>query len=244
MRLQLKPCAQELFDLLFQIPPRYEEARSFLQQAQMTSDDVTRVAITYADQCFLDFGDQVYDDEEQTPLGQMEVLPEIVPELHSAYLYDVIALLLEYGLNANAVFDENGQKWNLMESLLFIDHGYIAADTMLLLMEHGADPNILVGGETVFEMADFAVWFDAAEQEIRWRYDAWVHIWFVLLAYGGGTEEIRKTIEVFREYGKDEIFDLKKLRNHRNYGFCLSRENCEPIIHIFDKNTLWLVAKG
>lgn len=204
MRLQLKPCEQELFDLLFQIPPRYEEARSFLQRAQMTSDDVTRVAITYAERCFLDFGDQMYDDE-QTPLGRLEVLAEIVPELHSAYLYDVIALLL---------------------------------------MEHGADPNILVGGETVFEMADFAVWLDAAEQEIRWRYDAWVHIWFVLLAYGGGAEEIRKTIEVFREYGKDEIFDLKKLRNQRNYGFRLSRENREPIIHIFDKNTLWLVAKG
>ena len=84
-----------------------------------------------------------------------------------------------------------------MESLLFIGHEYIAANAMRLLME----------------------------QEIRWRYDVWTHIWFVLLAYGDGGQEIAQRIQVLKEYGSDELFDLKKLRDHRAYGFCVSREN-------------------
>ncbi len=244
MRLQLKAYAQELFDLLFQIPPRFEEARCLIQQTKMTSEDVTRVAIAYADKCFLDYGERVFDDKSRAPMGRMDVPAEKVPELHSAYLCDVISFLLAYGLNANAVLTDDARKWNLMDSLLFIDHEYVAADTMRLLMEHGADPNLLVEGETIFEQVDFGVWFDAAEQEIRWRYDAWVHIWFVLLAYGGGGQEVAQQIQLFKEYGSDQPFDLKKLRDHRSYFYGLSVEGREPMLRIFDKNTLWEVAVG
>ena len=208
---------------------------------KLTVEDVTRVGIQYAENCFLDYGDSLPEDAwEKTSRVNCEKNYTV----QSAYLYEVIDFLLEYGLEPNAVYSSEHGTDNLMEAILFIDHEYIAADTMRLLMEHGADPNLQINEKTIFERMDFAVWFDAIEQEIRWKYDQWVHIWFVLLAYGGGMVEVRKTIEVFRECGKNELFDLKKLRDHRNYGFCLSRENGEPTIHIFHKDTLWQVAKG
>ena len=232
---------KELFRLLFQLPPRFEEAGWFIEAEKLTTEDVTRVGIQYADKCFSDYG-------ESLPTDVWEKTSRVVCEkkytIQSAYLYEVTEFLLRYGMDPNAVYGGEHGRGNIMEEIIFVDHEYIAADTMKLLMEHGADPNLLLEGESIFDKVDFAVWFDAIEQEIRWRYDQWVHIWFVLLAYGGGTEEIRQTIQVFKEYGEDELFDLKKLRDHRAYGFCLSWENGDPILHIFHKDTLWQVAKG
>lgn len=241
MNILKTPNQEELYRLLFQLPPQFEEASCFIHGEKLTAEDVTRVGIQYVKNCFWDYGDSLTDDAwENTFCGNCEKKYTI----QSAYLYEITEFLLRYGLEPNAVYDSEYGRYNIMEGILFIDHEYIAADTMRLLMEHGADPNLPIDGETVFERVDFAVWFDAIEQEIRWRYDQWVHIWFVLLAYGGGTEEVRNTIEVFREYGKDELFDLKKLRDHRNYGFCLTWENGDPTIHVFHKDTLWQVAKG
>ena len=82
------------------------------------------------------------------------------------------------------------------------------------------------------------------EQEIRWRYDSWVHVWLVLLAYGGAPRGRKSLLEVFREYDSAELFDVRKLKNHRDYYYGLSKENYEPVIHIYDKKTLWEVAKA
>ena len=241
MNILKTPNQEELYRLLFQLPPQFEEASCFIHREKLTSEDVTRVGIQYAENCFLDYGESLSkDDWENTSRVNCEKKYAV----QSAYLYEITEFLLRYGLEPNAVYDSEYGSYNIMEGILFIDHEYIAADTMRLLMEHGADPNLPINGEAVFELVDFAVWFDAIEQEIRWRYDQWVHIWFVLLAYGGGTEQIREKIQVFKEYETGELFDLKKLRDHRNYGFCLSWENGDLVIHIFDKDTLWQVAKG
>ena len=103
-----------------------------------------------------------------------------------------------------------------------------------------------IGIETVFECIDEDIWFGAIEQEIRWRYDAWVHVWMVLLAYGGEIPGKGPMVETFREYGNymtDEKFDLKKLRDHREYYFGLTKDNYEYVLHIFDKRTFGEVAR-
>lgn len=128
----------------------------------------------------------------------------------------------------------------------YIDHEYVSADTLRLLLENGGDPNLRIDMESAFEEADFEVWFGAVEQEVRWRYDAWVHTWMVLLAYGGEIPGKGPMVETFREYGNhttDETFDLKKLRNHRQYFYGLTKGNPDPVLHIFDRNTLWEVAR-
>jgi hypothetical protein len=121
-----------------------------------------------------------------------------------------------------------------------VDNAYVAADTMALLLEHGGNPNLNMDGQSVFGIVDFEIWFGSVEQSLRWRYDAWVHIWMVLLTYGCNNSGI----QVFREYNSDAMFDLKKLRDHRNYYFGLSYEDQERVIHIYDKNTFWEVARG
>ena len=62
----------------------------------------------------------------------------------------------------------------------------------------------------------------------------------VLLAYGCDNSGI----QVFWEYNSDTLFDLKKLRDHRNYYYGPSYENGDHVIHIYDKKIFWDVAKG
>ena len=98
--------------------------------------------------------------------------------------------------------------------------------------------------EDLFRHIDFDVWFDTVEQYMRWRFDAMVHIWMVLLAYGGKLEDKAPAVQVFNEYDSDELFDLRKLKNHRNYYVGLSTLNNQRTIHIFDKKTFWEVARA
>jgi len=175
-------------------------------------------------------------------LSKAQLPDGIIPGLHSSYVYDVIKLLLPYGLDPNAIVENDGRRYNLMDMLRFVDNEYVAADTMALLLEHGGDPDLEVDGEQIFQSVDFDIWFGAVEQEIRWRYDSWVHLWMVLLAYSKKAKE--RPIQVYREYGSREMFDLKKLKNHRNYYYGIAFENGDPWISIYDKETYWLVAKA
>ena len=103
---------------------------------------------------------------------------------HSFYLYEVIDLLLKHGLDPNYTVDHD---FCLMEFVIGIVNGYIAADTLNLLLESGGNPNIISSGENMFDQICFDVDFDAVEQRDRRRYDSLVHCWMVLLAYGGKT---------------------------------------------------------
>lgn len=237
MDLPMNEKSQRLLDTLMAIPPDFSAAEKLLQQECFSSDEVTKVAMRYADECFLDIADKFRTDPDDR-ISFTGFMPPagVIPGLHSTYVYDVAKLLLDYGLDPNAIIDED----NIMEMLLYVDNEYVAADTIALLLEHGGNPNLIVDGESIFQQIDFGIWFDAVELYIRWRYDAWVHIWMVLLAYG--CED--SGINVFREYNSDTLFDLKKLRGHRNYYYGLSYENGDRVIHIYDKKTFWEVARG
>lgn len=243
MELKLTGKAQRLLELLMEIPPKFEDARSYLEVNQLSPDEVTRVANIYADKCFLDFDDYLFETYPDCDLSEMEIPTGTVPELHSAYIYDVVKLLLQFGLNPNAVYATQHGNYNIMNLILYIDHGYLAADTMVLLLESGGDPNLVVELETIYECVLDDVRFGAIEQEIRWRYDSWIHLWMVLLAFGGKVRGRSAAIKIFREYDSKNLFDIKKLKNHRDYCFGLSIENYECVIHLYNKNTFWEVAR-
>lgn len=234
--------------MLVTVPPQFEAARAYLEANSLTHDEVTRVAIVYADQCFGDYDAYLYHAwPENCTLKDLPLPNGIIPGIPSAYIYDVVALLLPYGLDPNAVYETDGHICNIMQSILFIDNEYVAADTLRLLLDNGGKPNLWVGTETIFERIDEDIWFGSVEQEIRWRYDSWVHAWLVLLAYGGEIPGKGPMVQTFREYENyrtEELFDLKKLRDHRNYRFGLTLDNNERILHIFDKRTFWEVARA
>lgn len=119
-----------------------------------------------------------------------------------------------------------------------MDNGYLAADALVLLFEHGGNPNLVCDKRSIFENVDFDVFFDAGEQQDRPRYSSLVHCWMVCLAFGGTLGSGKAPVEVFHG------FDLKELKNHRNFYFGITKGETWPDIHIFDKRDLWEVARA
>ena len=241
MELELTERSQGLLELLMTIPPQFDMAKGYLEANQLTADEVTRVATMFADKCSRDYDEYLYDN---FPLRDLPLPQGVVQGTRSAHLCETVKLLLQYGLNPNAIYVVDANVYNIMSVISFIDNEYVASDTMVLLLEAGGDPNLVVDFSTIYESVSDDVWFGAIEQEIRWRYDSWVHVWLVLLAYGGAPRGRKSLLEVFREYDSAELFDVRKLKNHRDYYYGLSKENYEPVIHIYDKKTLWEVAKA
>ena len=199
MSIVLSEREQALFDLLFAIPPEMVSAELYLQKNELTESEVTRVAIRYADECFCDAGDFAWENN----LPHTE---KIVPGLHSTHLYDVVNLLLRYGLDPNGVHDED----NVMDLLKYVDNELLAADTLALLLENGGKTNLGIPytcGE-LFNEVNFDVFFDAVEQTDRVRYMSLVHYWLVLIGYGARCGEGK--MQVFREYDSSDAFDLAK----------------------------------
>lgn len=137
-----------------------------------------------------------------------------------------------------------------MDSLIYNDYKYVAADTLNLLLANVGDVNLEFGGQRIFDMVDLAVVFDAVEQRDRKKYDALVHFWFVMLGYGVKNDDGTNPITLFREYDNtifvNDVFDISNLKNHRNYTFGLTfapDTDAKWSLHIFDKKTMWEVAR-
>ena len=234
---ELSPEAEHIFDLMLRIPPDLRRVYTVLQVGGFSVDEINRLAIDFAYTCW---------GNEPTPARSVGDFywdePQLRPELHSAYLYRVVELLLDHGLEPNAA--AGGEP--LLGWLPYIENEYVGADTLALLFEHGADPDLKDGdGESLFLDLDFDISFAAQNQRDRRAFDAWVHSWLVYIGYGAKLEDGSLPVEVF-EPGDDTDFDISCLRQHRNYTFGLShihsRGECW-ILHIFDKRTMWEVAR-
>lgn len=240
--------ANELFERLMQIPPDLASIEESLKAGEYSAEEISMVAAEYSGYCMIEV--EFDDDGNYVDKEIAKLLPGEVLENHvSRYLYDVVSLLIPYGLDPNAVYGGKFDETNIMAEMQFVGNGYIPADTLALLLENGGDPNLRVDGIRIFDDIDFAVCFDAIGQDIRTSYDALVHCWFVMLGYGAtATDRDGNPIplEVFPEYFTGKPFDVSKLKNHRNYTFGLTHvpnRGEEWCLHIFDKRTLWEVAR-
>ena len=103
---------------------------------------------------------------------------------------------------------------------------------------------MLIDGEALTEHVGFDVWFGSIEQETRWLYDIWVHIWMVLIGWDGkcGDDQLRPC-QWYDENERYVLFDIARLKNHRDFYFGLSIEDGERTLHIYDKKTFWKVAQ-
>lgn len=233
MEIELNEQEHRLLEHLMVIPPNLDGAEKLLSEACLSADAVTRIGLRYLEGCFSDTCEGEGYPPDLFRNG-------IIPGRHSTHLYEVTELLLRFGLNPNAICDN---EMCMLSELRFVDNEYVGADTMALLLEHGADPNLVIGGPTIFEDIDFDVCFDTVNQSIRHRFDALTHCWMTLLGYGGMYRKPDVPYWLYREFESDETFDLKKLRDHRNYYVGLSIENGERMIHIYDRRTFWEVAR-
>ena len=231
-----------ILNALLQIPPDYKSAEQHLKTELLTTQEVSELAWSYLQEC-------LYEDDEDPylqdyPVGEGTVFwkePRINRDWHSAYLTGVFSLLLDYGLDLNSPISENNC---ILSELPYIVNGYVAADTIKLWFENGGSLYPASIEEPIYDDIAFKVWFDAIEMDNRRRYDSLMHCWFVLLAYGGRPYTGVDPVDVYPNSSSDGYtnFDLRMLKNHRNYYFGITHGK-ERTIHIFDKRTFWEVAR-
>lgn len=231
-----------LLQALLQVPPNLTFVKEQLSTGQFSPQQVTELGYRYAEECWnedLDSDDREFYSEEFDYYWRE---PDAIPGRHSFFLYEVFDLLLKFGLDPNHTVAGD---YGIMDYVFNIVNGYVAADTLQLLFDHGGNPHLICDRENMFDQVCFDVDFDAVEQRDRRRYDSLVHCWMVLLAYGGATKDEGGAIEVFTEYSdniKKVKFDLKKLKDHRNYYVGITHGKYLTV-NIFDKRTYWEVAR-
>ena len=126
---------------------------------------------------------------------------------------------------------------------VFVRHLYIHKKTWqrwitILLFEHGGNPNLIYNGPSIFSEIDFDVLFDAGEQQDRQRYSSLVRCWMVYLAYGATDPDGSLPVTVFHD------FDIRKLKDHRQFYFGITKGDPWPDIHIFSKKDMWEAVRA
>lgn len=239
--LKLTEKCKLLYDLIMKIPTDLDEIRTELENGGYSLDELAAVSHEFADTCFLESIDCFCDDNDEH--YEFYNSPAVVIQnKHSTFFFEVIKLFLEHGMDPNTVVEND----SILDVVRYIRNEYIAADTLALLFEHGADVNLQVNGSRVFHDIDFDILFDAFNQNDRRYYDSLVHCWFVWLGYGARLDNGESGLELFKEFNTGKEFDLAKLKNHRDYTFGLSHVACHNenwSLHIFEKQTLWEVAR-
>lgn len=232
--------SEELLSQLLIIPPDLSAIESLLKIRKYNPDVISRAGYDLVDLCF-DDGYSYYEEfiEHQYEEAVLDTSKS------SAYLPQIIDLLLKYGLDPNADCDDD----NIMCAVKYVVNAYAAADTLALLLEHGGKTDLVVGSFDLAGDLDFDIVYDTINSGERRAFDSLVHCWFVLLAYSNNMIHGKEAVTVFSkqryafELGDFKISDLKQ---HRNYYFGLSNvsgrgENWS--LHIFDKRTRWEVAR-
>lgn len=227
MNLELNEKEKKLKAFLMEIPPDLNSAEVLLKQEPYSVESISKVGTDFAWECVESSWEYLWDDD----IVRSE---EVIPGLHSTYICEVLELLLQYGLDPNAVFEDN----NIMDHMRYLDNGYLAADALVMLLEHGGNPNLPCNGATIFDDIDFDVLYDAEEQRDRQRYSSMVHCWMVYLAYGG---VLQNGNPVGKAMGN---FDIRELKKHRNFYFGISSGEHWLDIHIYRKGSLWEVYRA
>ena len=240
--IELTEKCKRLYDLIMKIPADLDEIRTELETGGYSPDDLAPVSYKFAETCFYERIERDYGDDTDEKYEFYNSPAVVIQNEHSTSFLEIIKLLLKHGLDPNATIDSD----SLLNIVRYIENEYFAADTLALLFEHGADVNLQVNGSRVFRDIDFDILFDAFNQNDRRYYDSLVHCWFVWLGYGARLDNGESGLELFTEYNTGKEFDLAKLKNHRDYTFGLSHMACHNenwALHIFEKQTLWEVAR-
>ena len=206
--LELNRNARKLYDLLYTSEYSPEKLRAELSAGQYSSEDVSMAGYKYVDDCLADLTGDDYKTPPRMP-------GELLPGYRSSHMLDALSLLLAYGLDPNAIYftDSSGEGDNIMSALRYIDNGYLAADCLALLLEHGGNPNLILNGRAIIRDINLDLWFDMFNQKDRLRYDALAHYWMVFIGYGAKLEDDIKPILMCPGH------DASELRQHRDFYY-------------------------
>ncbi len=162
---KLSDQAKELEKALSAVPPKYVVADEIFSKHEISAEELSKIACNLMDNC----GDWHFTED----------LKELVEEdTLCNYIYMIMQYLFSKGYDPNVLVDDGCDC--AMDTIRFITYpDGLAPRLMRLFMEHGADPNLVVEGESVFEHIDFAISYDEYFSRSS------VYCWLVLMAYGG-----------------------------------------------------------
>ncbi len=184
-----------LVEICSRIGFKTEDAEAYLLQKGLSGEEITKAAISLVD----DFRYEV-----DTFKNKMDREP-MAEELVSNGFIELFGMLLRYGLDPQLVYcDKNGCQ-NLLYSLFMIDNRAVMLRLYRLLFENGADPNVMIDGETFFEIVDSDVVILAREFGIEHReaYEAAFRVWLTCIAYGAFLPNGTVSLKMKNGYGTD-----------------------------------------
>ncbi len=151
---------------------------ALLSATPMTPDEMTDVAINVTNDL----------DEDIQELYWNGAIPsnEMVLSLPAVNLPQFLERMLKHGLDPNHFeYKREGYGRNILDEVGSIHAACIQQPSMLMLLEHGADPNISSikdDFESIFDDADFfPSQFPGEMDENPWIF----YRWLLLMAYGG-----------------------------------------------------------
>lgn len=224
---------EKLYAACSQLPPDLQSIERILNDGNYAPNLLSDILYRFVmKRCFFEVSDFI-DEHSRLPEKH---------EVHSAYVYDLTKLFLKFGLDPNFINNNDGfAHW-----LEIADYGYISADTMRLLLEHGLDPNIQYESESLFEELDSNVIIDVSlgliedddsdnKHEGGWRiYDIRFHLWLVLMGFGAKLNTGNPPLTMTKDQ------PLTIFRQHERFDFRIeyTKEVRDGwIMHIFDRNT-------
>ena len=231
--LQLSEKAKRLYDLLFTKDFSLELLKNELESGVYAPEDVSTAGFQYVDDC----GCDLVDENWKTPLRPHGI---VLPGYCSSHMLEALKCLLKYGLDPNAVYGEGSDQSNIMSELRYVENGYLAADSLALLLDHGGNPNIFLDSASLIRDINLDLLFDLNNQEDRIRYDNLVHYWMVLVGYGAKLDNGRDTIDMCSGH------DVSELKNHRDFYYgAIHSDRSEDRMEIcfFNKHSNWEVGR-
>lgn len=240
--MNLNSKSQALYDAMWKMPPDYDEIRQIIEQNELSTDEISLTAVKFIEDAFIEEADYI------GPENNKPDEPVIITDFHSANLYSLMKLLIEYGLDSNKEYEECS---SVIRNLFYIGNEYVSADTLILLLENGGKTDSIVDGQRIIDDIDFDIIFDKYEQRDRRRYDAQVHYWLVMIGFGALLKSGKVPVDIVdKPYITEDFgikcFEISDLKNHRNYTFGISylpSKGEDYTIHIFDKRTKCEVAR-
>ena len=219
----------EVASLFAAIPPKRIEIDRIFRKHSFSKVQLAILAHQLSEDCFLEYSDAMDPDVEG-------VTPE---HMHSNHLIESLQQLLSYGLDPNVFAGEYYD--NVMWNLQYVDAPNVGAAAMRLLLEHGANPNLICPSEkeSIFDFLDFAVSYDRHSHD----YFFVVQCWLVLIGYGGRPRCNRDPVVMLKN-NSPKIF-----KNFENYDYEIemlpekSSTYGNWIMHIFDAITGVEVAR-
>lgn len=210
----------ELFRACCELPIKPERLRSLMEEKHYSPKELTQTILHFVDsECFYDSYDFKKDHGREPERGELPI--------HN--LYGLLELFLKFGLDPNEIEDDE----NITSMLGYVYSGYDAANCARLLMEHGGNPNLVVDDFSVCGWLSVRIDFEISEHGPD-DLDDMVHLWFVLLGYGGRATNGQELVEMQNGHSVEE------LRAHEQFTYRVEQNaDCSGkwLMHIIHKET-------